>query len=98
MKELKNIEYKYNEGAILDELTDYINNTYGEHYVGKNNVQTIDVWESLDIVKQVCQGTAIKYLMRVGKKQGFNRKDLLKAIHFIILLLYFHDKEESNNM
>ena len=30
---------------------------------------------------------AIKYLMRYGKKQGRNEKDLYKAIHYIVLLI-----------
>ena len=43
----------------------------------------------LDMAEEMCQGTAIKYLMRFGKKDGKNKKDLLKAIHYIILLMHF---------
>jgi hypothetical protein len=38
-----------------------------------------------------CQANAIKYLARYGKKGGKNRKDLLKALHYAILLMYFED-------
>ncbi len=34
-----------------------------------------------------CIDTTIKYLMRYGKKSGKNRKDLLKAAHYIVLAL-----------
>ena len=36
----------------------------------------------------------MKYLARYGKKDGKNRKDLLKAMHYIILMMY---AEDTNN-
>ena len=92
---MKDIDYKYAEDKVLDEIADYINSTYDEHYVGNNGVQTIDVWDSLNIADKMCQGTSIKYLMRFGKKDGYNRKDLLKTIHYAILLMYFADQQED---
>ena len=47
----------------------------------------------LNIDKDFCQANAIKYLCRYGKKSGHNRKDLLKAIHYIILLMSSEDKK-----
>ena len=91
-------QYKYNEKQILDQLTEYVLSTYAGHYVGKDEIQTLDVWESLDMAEQMCQGTAIKYLMRFGKKDGKNKKDLLKAIHYIILLMNFSGvMDEAHN-
>lgn len=87
-----NIEYKYNEDESIRKVVEYINSTYGQHYVGSSGIQTFDVWESLDMAAPMCQGTAIKYLMRWGKKDGYNEKDLLKAIHYIILLMNFSKK------
>jgi len=49
----------------------------------------------LGIDKDFCQANAIKYLARYGKKNGKNRKDLLKAIHYIVLLMTSED--EDNN-
>jgi len=51
----------------------------------------MDVFRNLDIDKDFCQANAIKYLIRYGKKMGKNRKDLLKSIHYIILLLSSED-------
>ena len=82
------INYKYNEGDILAEVTAYIDSTYGQHYVGNGEVQTVDFWESLGSLDTTARDTAIKYLARFGKKGGNNRKDLLKAIHYIILMMY----------
>jgi hypothetical protein len=52
----------------------------------------------LDIDKDFCQANAIKYLCRYGKKDGYNRKDLLKAIHYIVLLMSSEDEEYINQM
>lgn len=82
------INYKYNEGDILQEVQAYIDSTYGQHYVGNGEVQTVDFWESLGSLDTTARDTAIKYLARFGKKGGNNRKDLLKAIHYIILMMY----------
>jgi hypothetical protein len=71
--------------SILAEVKDYIRATYGEHYAGK--IQTIDVLESLGTLNTTARDNAIKYLSRYGKKGGKNRKDLLKAIHYIVMIL-----------
>ena len=92
------MSFKYNEDKILADIQQYIESTYNQHYVGKDSIQTIDVWDSLDMADQMCQGTAIKYLMRFGRKDGYNKKDLLKAIHYIVLLMYFAGgKEDDTN-
>jgi len=90
----RSISYKYHEGDILAEVQAYIDSTYGQHYVGNGEVQTVDFWESLGSLDTTARDTAIKYLARFGKKGGNNRKDLLKAIHYIMLMMYA-TREES---
>lgn len=87
--------YKYNEGLILNEIKSYIDSTYGQHYVGNGEIQTVDFWESLGSLDTTARDTAIKYLARFGKKGGNNRKDLLKAIHYIILMMYATREEHQ---
>ncbi len=89
-------EYKYREDEILADVKDYLDTTYGQHYVGNGEIQTVDFWESLGSLDTTARDTAIKYLARYGKKNGKNRKDLLKAIHYTILMLYIHDKENND--
>ena len=89
------IKYRFREDKILSEVLDYISKTYQQHYVGKEEIQTIDVWDSLGSVDTTSRDTAIKYLMRYGKKDGYNKKDLLKAIHYIVLLYHFTQQEET---
>ena len=38
----------------------------------------------------------LKYAQRYGKKDGRNRKDLLKIIHYAIIMLHVHDLNEGN--
>lgn len=82
--------FKYDEDKILEEVAAYLHSTYGQHYVGQNNIQANDIFLANDLAE--CRGfwknSAIKYLLRYGKKKGLNRTDLLKAVHYAILLLY----------
>ena len=85
---------KYNEDKIIKEISDYISGTYTEHYsTTKDGFQVQDMLRQLDIDKDFCQANAIKYLCRYGKKDGYNRKDLLKAIHYIVLLMSSEDNK-----
>ena len=85
---------KYKEDQILDEIKSYIESTYTEHYsTTEDGFQVQDMLRHLGIDKDFCQATAIKYLARYGKKNGKNRKDLLKAVHYVILLMSSEDEE-----
>jgi hypothetical protein len=77
-------------------LIDYVSKTYDQHYVVKPGSQVIDIWEANGSLESTSRDTAIKYLLRFGKKDGKNRKDLFKAIHYIILMLYVNSKEKLN--
>ena len=84
---------KYNEDKILKEIEGYIKSTYGQHYAQvKEGVQVQDLLRSCGIDKDFCQANAIKYLARFGKKAGRNRADLLKAVHYIVLLMSSEDE------
>ena len=90
---------KYREDEILDEIKDYISGTYDQHYsTNEEGFQVMDMIKQLGIDKDFCQANAIKYLCRYGKKDGYNRKDLLKAIHYIVLLLSGEDEDYVKQM
>ena len=88
---MRSVTYKYNEDVNIAKFVDYINSTYGQHYVGDGDIQTVDFWQSLGSLESTARDTAIKYLARYGKKEGRNPKDLLKALHYIILMMYDYD-------
>ena len=87
-------EYNYNEGKYVQDIQKYVEGTYGEHYVAKD-IQVVDIWESLGSLESTARDTAIKYLCRYGKKDGRNKKDLLKAVHYIILMMYAGDHQNN---
>jgi hypothetical protein len=90
-----NPKFKYDEDKHLEEVMNYIKSTYAQHYVGDGDIQTVDFWFSLGSLDTTARDTAIKYLARFGKKEGRNRKDLLKAIHYIVLMMYAVEAEEK---
>lgn len=84
------MEWNYSEGATLALLEDYLRGTYGAHYTNDGSkIQTLDFIESIGDAEAFCRSNAIKYLSRFGKKDGKNPKDLLKVMHYAILLYHF---------
>jgi hypothetical protein len=81
-------EYRYSEGKSLQEIVKYIDSTYNQHYVNKDKSQLLDLFTNEDN-EAFCKVNASKYIARFGKKDGKNKKDLLKAAHYIVLLMHF---------
>ena len=90
------VNYKYNEGNILAELGEYIDSTYDEHY-SENKFQATEFIIDGGHGEGFCIGNILKYAQRYGKKDGKNRRDLLKVIHYGIIALYINEMEESEN-
>tara|TARA_B100000287_G_scaffold282674_1_gene266364 strand:+ start:520 stop:861 length:342 start_codon:yes stop_codon:yes gene_type:complete len=83
---------KYSEDEILKEIEDYISNTYRGHY-SVGNVQTLDLIDSVGDAEAFCRSNVLKYASRYDRK-GSARKDIIKIIHYGMLLLHFNDKRE----
>jgi len=104
MNETKNHLWKYNEDKILKDIQDYVTSTYGSHYCGHNqayrDTQTIDLMAAKDLAAHFCQANILKYGSRYGDKDGRNKRDLLKVIHYAMLLLHFdgHYSRQNNGL
>ena len=86
----KNGFWKYEEDLTMKEIRDYLSSTYQSHYTSKDSkTQTLDLIESIGDAEPFCRSNAIKYLSRFGKKNGKSKQDILKAIHYCILLYHF---------
>jgi|TARA_Y100000289_G_C3903517_1_gene140575 hypothetical protein len=85
---------KFNETQLLEEIQDYIDDTYKSHYAS-NKYQATDIIIDAGFGEGFCMGNIIKYIKRYGMKQGYNRKDILKLIHYAIIMLHVHDKENN---
>ena len=84
--------YKYHEDEILDELRDYITGTYNQHYsAGDDKIQTLDLIEACGDGEAFCRSNILKYASRYDKK-GTARRDILKILHYAVLLMHFNDK------
>ena len=92
----KNDIRKYEEDKSIKALQEYISTTYTGHYTSKeNNVQTLDLIESVGDAESFCRSNAIKYLSRYDKK-GQAKRDILKALHYTLLLYYFSGNTKEN--
>ena len=89
----RNHQYKYHEEEILKDIEEYVSKTYQGHYTGTKHefrkVQTINLMAARDIAAQFCQANILKYGSRYGSKDGRNNTDLLKVVHYAMLLLHF---------
>jgi|SRR6056300_698204 hypothetical protein len=93
-KKKETIDYKFNEGALIEELQNYIDKTYGGHY-SKNQFQSTEFIIDCGHGMGFALGNVLKYAQRYGKKEGHNRADLLKILHYTIIALNCHDKNEK---
>ena len=81
--------HKYQEDKGIADLKDYVISTYKGHYTNKNSdVQTLDLIHSVGDAESFCRSNALKYLSRYDKK-GTAKNDILKAMHYCLLLYYF---------
>jgi hypothetical protein len=84
--------WKYNEEELLQELRDYISGTYGQHYsAGNDSIQTLDLIEACGDAEAFCRSNILKYASRYDRK-GTARRDIIKILHYGLLLLHFSDK------
>jgi hypothetical protein len=93
---MKQPNYKFNEGALIEELQAYIDSTYGQHY-GQGGLQSSEVIIDRGHGLGFFLGNVDKYNARYGKKgtPDDHRKDLMKVLHYGLLALYEHDRSNS---
>ena len=93
---LKKIDYKFSECELCDNLKDYIDATYNQHY-SKNKFQATEFIIDGGHGEGFCIGNILKYAQRYGKKDGYNRKDLMKVLHYGIIALHVHDNNNGES-
>jgi hypothetical protein len=93
---LKPIQYKYNEFELIGQLEDYVNSTYDQHY-SQDKFQATEFIINCGHGEGFTLGNVLKYAQRYGRKEGKNRKDLLKILHYALIALHVHDLEEEEN-
>ena len=80
-------DYKFKENDILNEVMDYIDKTYRSHYANGVKKQATEIIIDQGHGTGFCMGNILKYAQRYGKKEGRNKNDLMKVIHYAIIQL-----------
>ncbi len=88
------MNYKFNEDKILNEMKAYVGNTYDQHY-SNGKYQATDMILDAGHGEGFAMGNIMKYAMRYGKKDGKNKADLQKIIHYAIIALYLQDTQDD---
>lgn len=91
------IDYKFDEANLINELQEYVDSTYGQHYA-QDKIQATEFIIDAGHGMGFTLGNVMKYSKRYGKKDGHNRKDLLKTLHYALIALYVHDIMNEENM
>ena len=81
------IDYKFNEGQIIQDIKEYVDKTYTSHYAQDVTKQATETIIDQGHGTGFCMGNILKYAQRYGKKEGKNKNDLLKVIHYAIIQL-----------
>ena len=93
-----NTKQKYSEDVIIKELKDYITRTYDQHYsAGDDKIQTLDLIEACGDGEAFCRSNILKYASRYDKK-GTARRDIMKILHYAVLLMHFNDKNAQREI
>ena len=77
---------KFSENEILFDVQSYIDDTYSSHYAQAPKQATELIIEN-GLGDGFCIGNILKYAQRYGKKDGHNKNDLMKVIHYAIIQL-----------
>ena len=80
------IDYKFNEKNLIEEFQQYVDSTYDGHY-SKDKFQATEFIIDGGHGTGFCIGNVLKYAQRYGKKNGKNTDDLLKILHYAVMLL-----------
>ena len=98
IKESPAIPWKYSEDKIVKELLEYIRKTYNQHYsAGDDKIQTLDLIEACGDGESFCRSNILKYASRYDKK-GTPRRDIMKILHYAVLLMNFNDKNTKREL
>ena len=83
------------ESSVI--LQKYVDDTYDQHYA-QRKYQATQFIEDCGHGEGFCMGNILKYAQRYGHKGGKNRADLMKILHYGIIMLHIHDTESEDEV
>jgi hypothetical protein len=89
--------YKFNEDDSIAALRQYVDSTYAGHY-SKNKFQSTEFIIDCGHGRGFTVGNIIKYAQRIREQRVATeqRKDIMKILHYALILLYIHDTENNH--
>ena len=68
--------------------------TYSGHYA-TDKYQATDIIIDSGFGEGFCMGNIIKYGKRYGRKNGKNREDIMKILHYGIIMLHVQENDDE---
>ena len=91
------INYAFSEDKAISDLKKYVDDTYTQHYA-RRKYQSTQFIEDCGHGEGFCMGNILKYAQRYGRKNGKYRADLMKILHYGIIMLHIHDTESEDEV
>ena len=91
------INYAFSEDKAISDLKKYVDDTYTQHYA-RRKYQSTQFIEDCGYGEGFCIGNILKYAQRYGCKNGKSRADLMKILHYGIIMLHIHDTESEDEV
>ena len=96
-RQVVTINYAFSEDKVIRELQKYVDDTYDQHYA-QRKYQSTEFIEDCGQGEGFCLGNILKYTQRYGRKNGNSRADLMKILHYGIIMLHIHDQENYDEV
>ncbi len=85
---------EYNYEKVLDDVKGHVDRfRKSNYYASLGGTEVIDLLRSEQLLEGFCIGNIVKYVTRLGKKDVEKNPDIMKAFHYLILLLILEDPE-----
>ena len=91
------VNFKFSEDKVIKELYDYISATYKGNY-SSNQFQSTEFIIDCGHGEGFMLVNIIKYAQRYGKKNGYDRSDLLKVAHYAIMALHINSMQQNEEV
>lgn len=84
----------YDYEIALKDIQEYIDSFRRNNYYSvMGGTEVVDLLRTEQLLEGFCIGNVLKYVTRLGKKDVQKKEDIMKAFHYLILLLVVEDPE-----
>ena len=85
---------EYNFEKALEDVKDHIDRfRKSNYYAAVGGTEVIDLLRTEQLLEGFCIGNVLKYVTRLGKKDVEKNPDIMKAFHYLVLLLILENPE-----